>query len=373
MILKKTLCSLAVLGAFAAAGSAQAQSSVTLYGIIDAGFMTQNNSGTPSAGRTTGFVDGQLLPSIYGMKGSEDIGDGMKVGFNLEGGFNAGNGTHNSPGVYQSQIFGREAKVTLGGDWGTVGAGMQVDPGIIASIATEPRGLADSFSMLEYWIMATVGNNQAGGGALGGGIFDQNALTYTYTHSGLYVGVEYGFGGIAGSTSANQTESVGVSYSYAGFVVSGSYAKANGLSTTNTTTSSQIGVFGLGYDFGNFAVRGQYGEFKSPNIIPGSDVKAWGVGFDWKTSIGNKINLSYYDAKDQGKNPAAGGSTTQLALLDIYALSKHTQVYGQVVQVDADKNAGASSVIGGVGAYTAAKASVGNNTTYFGVGLQHAF
>src|SRR6516164_7887563 len=99
MILKKTLCSLAVLAAFAA-GSAQAQTSVTLYGIIDAGFMSQSNSGTASAGRTTSFVDGQILPSIYGMKGTEDLGGGLSAGFNLEGGFNAGNGTHNSPGLY---------------------------------------------------------------------------------------------------------------------------------------------------------------------------------------------------------------------------------------------------------------------------------
>ena len=371
MILKKTLCSLAVLSAFAA-GSAHAQSSVTLYGIIDAGFMTQNNSGTPSAGRTTSFVDAQILPSVYGMKGSEDIGDGLKVGFNLEGGFNSGNGQHNSPGVYQTQMFGREAKVTLGGDWGTVGAGMQVDPGIIASIATEPRGLTDSFSMLEYWIVATVDNNLAGGGSLEGGIFDQNALTYTYTHNGLYVGLEYGFGGVAGSTSAGQTESIGVSYSYAGFIASGSYAKADSVKV-GVGTSSQIESLGLGYDFGNFAVRGQYDEFKSAYVggTAASDVKAWGIGFDWKTSVANKINFSYYDAKDDGV--IGGGKTTEFALLDIMALSKRTQLYAQYAYVKSDANAGLSSVIGGVGAYTAATATVGESTNYFGVGVQHSF
>ncbi|MBV8635306.1 MAG: porin [Burkholderiaceae bacterium] len=372
MILKKTLCSLAILAAFAS-GSAHAQSSVTLYGIVDAGIMTQNNSGTPSAGRTTSFVDAQILPSVYGMKGTEDLGDGLKAGFNLEGGFNVGNGTHNSPGVYQTQIFGREAKVTLGGEWGTVGAGLQVDPGIIASIATEPRGLTDSFSMLEYWILATVGNNTAGGGALQGGIFDQNSVTYTYTKNGLYVGLEYGFGGVAGNNSANRTESIGVSYSLAGFVASGSYAKANNANPADGGTSSQIDVFGLGYDFGNVALRGQYGEFKS-NYVGGnaaSDVKSWGVGVDWKTSIGNKINLSYYDAKDDGI--IGGGKTTEIALLDVLALSKRTQLYGQFAIVKADANAGISSFIGGVGAYTAAVNSAGNTTNYFGFGLQHEF
>jgi predicted porin len=121
MILKKTLCSALVLGAFASV--AHAQSSVTVYGIIDASVISQSSSGNPNAGRTTAFVDGPLLPSIYGFKGTEDLGGGLTAGFNLEGGFNSGNGTHMSPGVYQTQLFGREAKVTLGGDWGTFGAG----------------------------------------------------------------------------------------------------------------------------------------------------------------------------------------------------------------------------------------------------------
>ena len=380
MILKKTLCSLAILSAFAA-GSAHAQSSVTLYGIIDAGFATQTN-GNAAGDRVTSFQDAQILPSIYGMKGSEDLGGGLKVGFNLEGGFNAGNGQHNSPGVYQSQIFGREAKVTLGGDWGTVGAGMQVDPALIASISTEPRGLTDSFSLLEYWIGATLFNGgglaATASGSLGGGIFDVNSLTYTYTGNGLYVGLEYGFGGIAGSNSAGQTESVGISYAHSGFLVSGSYAKSNTVDPTGVTGgASEITDFGLGYDFGNFALRAQYGEFKASFGIFGgqgsnysNDVQSWGIGGDWKTSVSNKINVSYYDAKDKGAG--FGGKTREIALLDIYALSKRTQVYAQVVNVNADATAGLSAMIGGVYGTPNLLANAGG-TTYFGVGVQHSF
>jgi len=380
MILKKTLCSLAILGAFVA-GSAQAQTSVTLYGIIDAGVVTQSN-GNAAGDRVTSFQDAQILPSIYGMKGKEDIGGGLTVGFNLEGGFNAGDGQHNSPGVYQSQMFGREAKVTLGGDWGTIGAGLQVDPALIASISTEPRGLTDSFSMLEFWIGATLFNGgglaATSSGSLTGGIFDTNSLTYTYTHNGLYVGVEYGFGGVAGSNSAGSTESIGVSYANSGFVASGSYAKADTIDPTGVTGgSSEITDFGLGYDFGNFAVRAQYGEFKAAFGIFGgagsnysNDVKTWGVGADWKTSVGNKINLSYYDAKDDGAG--FGGKTTEIALLDIFALSKRTQLYAQVADVKADANAGMSAMIGGV--YATANLLVEpGSTVYFGVGIQHSF
>ena len=374
--MKKTLCALMVMGAFAT--TAQAQTSVTLYGIIDASIGTQSNSGLPGGGHTTAFTDAPILPSVYGFKGTEDLGGGMSASFNLEGGFNSGKGTHNSPGVYQSQFFGREAKVALSSsDWGTVAAGLQVDPGVIASISTEPRGLTDSFSMVEYWIDATLfnGGGPAGSsGSLAGGLFDVNSLTYTYAKNGLYVGLEYGFGGVAGASSAGTTESIGVSYAHAGFLVSGSYAKATSPNPALGNTSA-IDVVGLGYDFGEVALRGQYGEFKfafggAPSYT--DDVKVWGVGVDWKTSVANKVNLAYYDAKDDGTG--IGGSTTELALLDIYALSKHTQVYAQVASVKADANAGMSAGIGGVytpsGSLTAA---AGATTTFFGIGLQHSF
>ncbi len=377
--MKKSTIALAICGACAA--NAQAQSSVTLYGIIDAGIVTQSN-GNAAGQRTTSFQDAQILPSIYGMKGKEDLGDGLTAGFNLEGGFNSGNGLHNSPGVYQSQIFGREAKVTLGGDWGTVGAGMQVDPALVASIATEPRGLTDSFSMLEYWIGATLFNGgglaATSSGSLTGGIFDVNSLTYTYAKNGLYLGLEYGFGGVAGSNSAGQTESVGASYSYSGFLISGGYAKSNTIDPTGVTGgASEITDFGLGYDFGNFAVRGQYGQFKaSVGLFGGqgsnysNDVQSWGIGADWKTGATNKINLAYYDAKDKGAG--FGGKTTEIALLDIVSLSKRTQVYAQLVDMKTDANAGLSAMLGGVYGSNNLLAFPGTSV-FFGLGVQHSF
>jgi predicted porin len=377
--LKKTAIAIAVCGACTV--TAHAQSSVTLYGIIDAGVVTQSNANA-TGGRATSFQDAQILPSIYGMKGSEDLGGGLTAGFTLEGGFNSGNGVHNSPGVYQSQIFGREAKVSLSGDWGSVGAGMQVDPALIASISTEPRGLADSFSMLEYWIGATLYNGgglaATASGSLTGGIFDVNSLTYTYAKNGLYVGLEYGFGGIAGSNSAGQTESIGVSYAYGGFLVSGGYAKSNTIDPTGVTDgASEITDFGLGYDFGNVALRGQYAEFKaSVGLFGGegsnysNDVQTWGIGADLKTGVTNKINLSYYDAKDKGAG--FGGKTTEVALMDILSLSKRTQVFAQAADVKADPNAGMSAMIGGVYASNNLVAFPGS-TVFFGVGVQHSF
>lgn len=79
--MKKSLIAFAVLGAFASAASAQ--SNVTVYGIVDAAVMYTNNQ----AGGTNKAVmeAGQLLTSRWGIKGSEDLGGGLKANFNLEG------------------------------------------------------------------------------------------------------------------------------------------------------------------------------------------------------------------------------------------------------------------------------------------------
>jgi len=401
--MKKQLIALAVCGAFC--GLAQAEGgSVTVYGIVDAGLMTQSKttgaaSGTGSsttyanAGSATGFVDAQMLPSIYGFKGTEDLGGGLKAGFVLEGGFDTGNGLHNSPGIYQTQVFGREAKLTLGADWGTVGLGLQVDPAFIANLGTEARGDTDSLSSLEHWIIATAQNGGGLGGTSGslqGGIFDANSISYTYAGNGLYVGLLYGFGGVAGSFSANSQISLGASYSISGFTVGAGYVedKANVAATATTPAytgkNSEIWHIGAGYEFGPFAARLQYSEFKfdySTAGVIGDDIKNIGLGVDWKAGA-NKLNVAFYRAKDDGSAVLGelsgfptGGKTTEWAIADFYSLSKRTTLYAQLAGVKADQNAGDSAALGGI--YTVPSgglfALAGATTTYFGLGVQHEF
>ncbi len=381
--MKKSLVALAVFGAFT--GLAQADnSSVTVYGIVDAGVMTASKAPNPTAanpnntGSVTAFQDAQMAPSIYGLKGTEDLGGGLKAGFQLEGGFSTANGTHNSPGVYQSQTFGREAKVTLGGDWwGTVAAGLQVDPALVAAISTEPRGMTDSLSSLEHWIVATIGSGTSF--ALQGGIFDANAVSYTYAGNGLFLGVLYGFGGVAGSSSANSQTSIGATYSNSGFTISGDWAqeKAPGQSPAYSGTGSEIYNVGLAYSFAPFAVRVQYGNYKSnySNAGAADDVKNIGIGVDWKTGA-NTANLAWYQSKDDGAN--LGGKTTEIALMDSYSLSKRTSVYAQVASVKVDAytattGPGASAALGGIYTPVGLFAVAGSTTTFVGLGVQHVF
>ena len=112
--MKKTLAALAVLGAFA--GSAAA-ADVQLYGVVDEGFIYTNTKVTDEkSDNQFQLGSGLNLGSRWGLKGTEDLGNGYKVGFKLESGFNADTGT-----LQENRLFRREAGLTLYGPFGSLG------------------------------------------------------------------------------------------------------------------------------------------------------------------------------------------------------------------------------------------------------------
>lgn len=132
--MKKSLTALAVLGVFA--GSAMA-ADVTLYGAIDTGLEYIHNKTTDFAGDSVkedkfDMQNGWDTPSRWGLKGSEDLGNGYKVSFKLESGFSSDDGTMNQSG----RLFGREAGLTLSGPFGSVAFGRF--GGISSSAGTYP-------------------------------------------------------------------------------------------------------------------------------------------------------------------------------------------------------------------------------------------
>ena len=120
--MKKTLLAAALLAGFA--GAASAQSSVTLYGLIDIGIGYQTvNGGTDAQNQTHfGMYNGVQNGSRFGLRGVEDMGNGNRATFVLENGFDAGNGTL----AQGSRLFGRQAWFGLENDaWGYVRLGRQ--------------------------------------------------------------------------------------------------------------------------------------------------------------------------------------------------------------------------------------------------------
>lgn len=112
--MKKTLLAAALLAGFA--GVAQAETSVTLYGIIDTGLGYNKISGGTDAqnGSKFGMINGVQNGSRWGLRGSEDLGDGLRAVFQLESGFDSGNGKSAQGG----RLFGRQATIGLASDSG---------------------------------------------------------------------------------------------------------------------------------------------------------------------------------------------------------------------------------------------------------------
>jgi len=187
--MKKTLLAAALLAGFA--GVAQAETSVTLYGIIDTGIGYNKISGGTDAqnGSKIGMINGVQNGSRWGLRGSEDLGDGLRAVFQLESGFNSGNGNSAQGG----RLFGRQATVGLASDsWG------QIDFGRQTNIASKYFGSIDPFGA--GFGQANIG---MGFGALNTLRYDNMVLYQTPSFSGFQFGVGYSFN--ANDTNAGQT------------------------------------------------------------------------------------------------------------------------------------------------------------------------
>ncbi len=143
--MKKSLIALAVV---AASGAAMAQSSVTLYGVADAGIGKQKygSGGAAPANDSSNkveFLSGALMNngnSRIGVRGVEDLGGGLKAGFNFESGLDLDDGGSLGSG---GGFWGRAANLWLGGGWGTVKLGRTLNPSFYGMAAWELTGAAN--------------------------------------------------------------------------------------------------------------------------------------------------------------------------------------------------------------------------------------
>ena len=252
--MKKTFVAVAVLGAFA--GSAMA-ADVTLYGKIDLGLQYQHlDNGTTTTDQFK-ETSGQNSGSRFGLKGTEDLGNGMKVGFVLENGFSADDGKMGQG----SRLFGREAQMYLTSDYGTLGFGRM---GGLSS------GLG-SYNMNSFMAMSTGWGDQASklsNFGLNRDRYDNSIVYRTPSFAGFQVAAQYSFkmnGQEEVHTRANQRyAALGATYKNgpfaAGLIVDSIF---NTNTATETNTEDTLGVtLGAAYDFEVVKVfaLGQYGK-----------------------------------------------------------------------------------------------------------------
>jgi predicted porin len=175
--MKKTLLAAALLAGFA--GVAQAETSVTLYGIIDTGIGYNKVKGDGFDGSRIGMINGVQNGSRWGLRGSEDLGDGLRAVFQLESGFDSGNGKSAQGG----RLFGRQATIGLASDsWG------QLDFGRQTNISSKYFGSIDPFGA--GFGQANIGMGMS---AMNTVRWDNMVMYQTPSFSGFQFGAGYSF------------------------------------------------------------------------------------------------------------------------------------------------------------------------------------
>jgi predicted porin len=401
--MKKTLLASA-LGLVAL--GAHAQSSVTLYGIVDTGLGWQNSSTTLSTGANPSpaghsvvkMINGIWAGSRFGLKGSEDLGGGTKAIFQLEEGFNSATGAESTSGL----MFSRQAWVGMtNSTYGTLTAGRQY---------TSYYTLLSPYSPTT-WLTGAYGAHPGDIDSLDTLYRANNSLVYTSpSFSGLTVSGSYSLGGTAGSTGANQAWSVAAQYLNGPIGIAAGIQRIDNTPTATSAWNSavqnngaQAGVSAINNGFqtaakqqrvavtGGYAFNSQWDvSFAYSNVQYAAgqaslfhDTQIWNTGgavLHWKPISVLDLAAGYsYTRATSSNGIQSTASYSQFNLSQYYTLSKRTGLYA----LEAYQRASGQTLSGNGKSIINAVASIGDgqnpspsssrSQTAVGVGIIHKF
>ncbi|MBV8617945.1 MAG: porin [Curvibacter sp.] len=388
--MKKSLIALAVL---AASGAAMAQSSVTLFGVLDLGV----ESVKTNAGTITGLAPSANSSSRLGFKGTEDLGGGLAASFWLEAALNPSSGIGSSGTSTANQAggnniaaggltFNRRSTLSLSGNFGEVRIGRDYTPSFWNTAIFDPFG-ANS-------VGATL-SNYTGNGSATTFVRASNSIGYFLPNNlgGFYGQGMYAFGNQAnnatgtGYTTGENTSSNGryvglrVGYAQGPIDTALAYAKTNYAAGTNTAsllgTSFAAGNFtdlnwGGSYDFGVAKVMATITNQKLDDFVTAGNsdsTKGWSLGVNAPVGAGNV--LAQYSAV---KLDSAKSNKWSFGYQ--YNLSKRTAVYGIVARVG--NSGGAASTAGSfssgsLSAVGTTAVNANQNSTGLDIGIRTSF
>ncbi|MGO4157634.1 porin [Cupriavidus sp. YAF13] len=355
-----------------AAGGAYAQSSVTLYGLLDAGIEYQNNQ--PGGGHSvTRLTSGNLSGSRWGLRGAEDLGGGLKGVFVLESGFNLDTGTSAQGG----RLFGRNAYVGLQSQWGNMTLGRQQTPLYDFGLQFDPMAIATNYSII--------------GQDAGFTSRADNSVKYAGTFGGLTARALYSFGAntgggsfgeVPGSPKIGQEFSAGLTYAVGPFAAGAVYDETNlGLASTGALTGAKIrrATVAGSYVFGPAKMYAGYRWAMALDgaTLPGnlgannaSNLYWLGIAYQVIPALSLTGSAYYQDFRGTKADP-----WSFVASVD-YTLSKRTDAY---VNLGYTKNKDGSNLgltSGGTGAIQSTGfGTVNGSDNQFGavVGIRHKF
>jgi predicted porin len=346
--MKKSLVSLAIL---ASAGSTFAQSTVTLYGVTDVA-LGQFKTGIGAAELTqTKLESAGLSTSRWGMKGSEDLGGGLKANFVLEGGFLMDTGAQKTTGF----VFDRVATVGFSGDFGAVTLGRQATP--YDDLRGDTNNTFDSKLLTST---KTVWDKSADVAAYTDRL--DNSIVYK---SGNYSGFSGSFGLNFGenkkaTVDASQVLSLQVRYATGPLMLGFAYQdeKAQNAALTALGGTKYTLIAGS-YDFGMAKLLAGYNTTKREPIagVTEASDKQFLLGVDVPLSATAKVGFGYDKTEGDVINGLGGKKGSGFSIIGQYDLSKRTALYGGWMDTKAENAAGVET---------------GKTTTY-AAGMRHKF
>ncbi len=346
IMFKRKACAAAVLAA-AAVGPAWAQtSSVTLYGIADAAMEYRNNapSGSENRMRSGGLSGGRL-----GVRGSEDLGGGMRAQFTMESGLEIDTGSASDP----NRFWNRQSFVGLGGRWGDITLGRQYTAGFLVLAGYMPKGFA-----LLYEPVATVITARVNNAIVYDGKFDAIRVRahYSLKDGSNLVGGDGSTYGVAATVDVGQGSLAAV------------YDDFNGSLTANGRSKRRLFALAGKYQMDPVTLQAGWRQMKAQTETGAVALRDrfWWLGAAVRVTPLTELSVAYYRNDIAQRGPAFNPPTPQqLSLWAIYSLSKRTQLYAAVAHA---RNAPLNF---GFGGYTLGAGK--DSQTGFALGMRHTF
>jgi len=378
--MKKSLIALAVM---AAAGAASAQSSVTLFGIVDATVSHYSASGGQS---NTVLTNSGYNSSRLGFRGTEDLGGGMAASFWLEAGLNNDNGsggktagTGNADTGGGGLTFNRRSTVSLSGGWGELRLGRDYVPTFWNVTLFDPFGTNGVGTTLIQKAKTTTSAAPFGAVPVLGSAADRlgandpnsvrasNQIQYFLPANlgGIYGQVSYALDEGANGNDAGRYIGARVGYGSGPFNVALAYGRTDGADPSATLAAPDIRDWNVGgqWDFGMAKLLAQYDRTKFDNTLGDASLKGWLVGALVPVGAG-EIRASYSRVKlDTDLNDPRA---SQWAVGYVHNLSKRTALYATYAHIS-NKNGSALTVGSGV------TPLANHSGSGFDIGVRHSF
>jgi predicted porin len=374
--MKKVLIPLAVM---AAAGAASAQSSVTLFGVIDATVEHASASG-PGSASLTQLTNSGYNSSRIGVRGTEDLGGGLAASFWLEGGLNNDNGSAGgaiatgnqgaTTGGSTGLNFNRRSTVSLSGNWGELRVGRDYTPTFWNLTVFDPFGTNGVGTAMGLAGASAYGLTPSGTA----GVLERASNSIGYlTPTGL--GGFYGQGMYYlgenvqnGDTTQKDGNGYGLRLGYAQGPLNVA-ASVGHTSYAQTATTGDFRTWNLGgqWDFGPARVMAQYGRDARESITTVNGTH-WLIGASLPVGQG-EVRASYSSYRlNENTAGVADPQADKLALGYVYNLTKRTAVYATIARL---RNSNGSAIALGGATYGAGV--VNGTSTAYDLGIRHSF